>query len=74
MLNPIIKNFSQFKVKTIINHNKYYFGLGNVILQYIRTRLNRIRWEENRQFTALQQRSSNVPKNTEEANKLFIAT
>lgn len=43
-------------------------------MQYIRTTLNRIRWEENREFTSLQQRQNNLPSNYEQANKLFIAT
>lgn len=50
------------------------FGLGNLLLHYIRTLMNRVRWEENRELRALETRSNNLPRSTEQANKLFVAT
>lgn len=50
------------------------FGVGKLILHYIRTVMNRIRWEENRELHSLQARNPNLPRTTEQANKLFVAT
>jgi hypothetical protein len=50
------------------------FGLGSLLLHYIRTLMNRVRWEENRELRSLETRGSTVPQSTEQANKLFIAT
>ena len=38
------------------------FGLFNAIMHYLRTALNRVRWEENQQFRSIEQRGSTVPK------------
>lgn len=49
-------------------------GFFRTLLHLLRTALNRVRWEENQQFTALEKRSSTVPKSAEEATQLFLAT
>ena len=48
---------------TFINRN--HFGLGSVIMHWLRTALNRVRWEENQQFHAIEQRGSTIPKSAE---------
>jgi len=53
---------------------RFAFGIGQAILHWIRTSLNRVRWEENQQFHAIERRGSTVPKSAEEAKQLFIAT
>lgn len=50
------------------------FGLGSLLLHYIRTLMNRVRWEENREMRSLETRGSTLPRSTEQANKLFVAT
>lgn len=69
-----IKNIWKKPIPGLIRKNQYSYRLANLLIQYIRTTLNKIKWEDNRQFSAIEQRQSRVPKNTEEANKLFIAT
>ena len=60
--------------KSITTNIRTHFGVGKLILHYIRTVLNRIRWEENRELHSLQTRNANLPRTTEQANKLFVAT
>lgn len=70
MLNRSLPHLTKSITTTIVNP----FGVGKLILHYIRTVLNRIRWEENRELHSLQSRSTTLPRNTEQANKLFVAT
>jgi len=35
----------------ILIGTRYHFGVGKLILHYIRSTMNRVRWEENRGFT-----------------------
>lgn len=60
--------------RPLLHTSKSTFGLFNALLHFMRTALNRIRWEENQQFTALDKRASTVPKNSEQATQLFMAT
>lgn len=48
----------------LVYSTKHNFGLFKTLLHLMRTALNRVRWEENQQFTALEKRSSNVPQNS----------
>jgi hypothetical protein len=52
----------------------FRFALGRLLLHYVRTLMNRVRWEENREIRSLETRGGNLPRSTEQANKLFIAT
>ena len=62
------------KAIKLLNNNKQSFGLFNAIMHYIRTAMNKVRWEENQQFTSIEKRANNVPKTAEQATQLFIAT
>lgn len=44
MLNVITAK----RLSALTLQSRYGFGLGNLILHYIRTVMNRVRWEENR--------------------------
>jgi hypothetical protein len=33
--------------------SRFRFGLGSLLLHYIRTLMNRVRWEENRELRSL---------------------
>lgn len=59
---------------TLVHSPRSPMSFFKTILHIVRTALNRVRWEENQQFTALEQRSSTVPKNAEQATQLFVAT
>jgi len=43
-------------------------------MHMIRGYLNRVRWEENQEFRALDIKNSTVPRTTEQANQVFINT
>ena len=58
----------------LFKRQKQPFSIFKAIMHYVRTAMNRVRWEENQQFTSLQERGSTVPKNVEQATQLFIAT
>lgn len=52
----------------------FSIGFFRSLLHLMRTALNRVRWEENQQFTALEKRSSTVPKSAQEQTQLFVRT
>ena len=73
MLNPVVRGASVWLAPGLASQPRYSFGLGTAIVTYVRTLMNRVRWEENREFTAIQNKNTQVPKNIEQATKLFIA-
>ena len=62
------------RASTLTRIAQQRFGLARALLHWLRTSLNRVRWEENQQFTALERRTSTVPKTAEQAAQLFMAT
>jgi hypothetical protein len=50
------------------------FSVLTKLLHGLRGYLNRIRWEENHEFRALDIKNSTVPRTTEQANQIFINT
>ena len=52
----------RIRTPALLLRTSYFFGLGGAILHWLRTSLNRIRWEENQQFHAIERRGSTVPK------------
>lgn len=61
MLRPGVSNIASRLIHTPRNN----FGLFKALMHLVRTTLNKIRWEENQQFTALETRASNLPKSAE---------
>ena len=58
----------------LIKSPQHSFSVFRTLMHMIRGYLNKVRWEENQEFRALDIKNSTVPRTTEQANQVFINT